>query len=148
MSHRTSHFVFIDELSRASRKMRTLFDARVKALGLTQARARTLLLLDRLEVLNQKELAEELDIETPTMVRLLDGLEDQGFIERRSVAGDRRAKQIYITRTGKDLAMQVNKLAIKLRAEILNGLEEKTLQEAIDTLQAVNNNIANLSAKD
>ncbi len=76
MAHRGLHFIFVDELGRASRKLRTHFDSRVKELGLTQARARTLLLLDRLAVLNQKELAEELDIETPTMVRLLDGLEE------------------------------------------------------------------------
>ena len=113
MPHRTSHFLFVDELSKVSRKLRTLFDARVKELGLTHARARTLMLLDRLEVLNQKELAEELDIETPTMVRLLDGLESQGFIERRAAAGDRRAKQIHITAIGGALAKKVNELAQK-----------------------------------
>lgn len=103
------------------------------------------MLLDRLEVLNQKELAEELDIETPTMVRLLDGLEGQEFIERRAVAGDRRAKQIYITATGRELAKKVNELARKLRADILGDIDEQELSKAIDVLRSVNRNIGNLS---
>jgi MarR family transcriptional regulator, transcriptional regulator for hemolysin len=148
MPHRTSHFLFVDELSKASRKLRTLFDARVKELGLTHARARTLMLLDRLEVLNQKELAEELDIETPTMVRLLDGLEGQGFIERRAVAGDRRAKQIHITATGGALAKKVNELAQKLRADILAGINEQDLLKTINVLRSVNRNIVDLGGRD
>ncbi|MGH7006561.1 MAG: MarR family winged helix-turn-helix transcriptional regulator [Alphaproteobacteria bacterium] len=147
MPHRTSHFLFVDELSKASRKLRTLFDARVKQLGLTHARARVLMLLDRLEGLNQKELAEELEIETPTMVRLLDGLEGQGFIERRTVAGDRRAKQIHITATGSRLAKQVNELAEALRAEILRGIGEQELRQAVTVLKAVNRNIGTLGGR-
>ncbi|MCP5848300.1 MarR family transcriptional regulator, partial [Klebsiella pneumoniae] len=96
------------------RKIRTLFDARVKQRGLTFARARTMMLLDRMEILSQKDLAEELEIETPTMVRLLDGLEKQGFIERRSVDGDRRAKQIVMTPLGAELASEVSQLAQEL----------------------------------
>jgi MarR family transcriptional regulator for hemolysin len=94
----------LDDLSRVQRKMRALFDARVKERGLTLPRARALLILGRGAELNQRELAEELDIETPTLVRLLDGMEKQGFIERRSVEGDRRAKQIAMTPRGAKVA--------------------------------------------
>ncbi len=145
MPHQTPHNLFVDELGKASRKLRTLFDARVKKLGLTLARAKTLVLLSRLGVLNQKELAEELEIETPTMVRLLDGLEKQGFIERRAVEGDRRAKQIVITARGLDLAEEVNRLAQALRAEILQDVDEKELLNAIEVLRTVNRKINDLS---
>lgn len=148
MAHRGLHFIFVDELSRASRKLRTHFDSRVKKLGLTQARARTLMLLDRLEVLNQKELAEELDIETPTMVRLLDGLEGQGFIQRKEAEGDRRAKEIHITPTGRTLAKKVNHLAQRLRADVLAGIGDEDLQKTIDVLQSMNSNISELDGRD
>jgi MarR family transcriptional regulator, transcriptional regulator for hemolysin len=148
MPHQTPHFLFVDELSKASRKLRTLFDSRVKKLGLTLARARTLMLLDRRDVLNQKELAEELEIETPTMVRLLDGLEKQGFIERRAVEGDRRVKQIVMTAQGAELAKDVNHLAQELRAEFLRDIDQKDLLKTIDVLSAVNRNLGNLIEKD
>src|SRR4051812_25393333 len=85
---------FADELSKVSRKMRTLFDSRVKTIGLTLARARMLMLLAKKEGMTQTELADALEVETPTLVRLLDGLEKQEMIERRPVQGDRRANQI------------------------------------------------------
>ncbi|WP_245420954.1 MarR family winged helix-turn-helix transcriptional regulator [Phyllobacterium myrsinacearum] len=140
----TPRDTYIDELSKVSRKIRTLFDARVKQRGLTFARARTMMLLDRMEILSQKDLAEELEIETPTMVRLLDGLEKQGFIERRSVDGDRRAKQIVMTPLGAELASEVNQLAQELRAEFLKGVDEKALVAGLEVMRAINRNIGDM----
>lgn len=140
----TPRDTYIDELSKVSRKIRTLFDARVKQRGLTFARARTMMLLDRMEILSQKDLAEELEIETPTMVRLLDGLEKQGFIERRSVDGDRRAKQIVMTPLGAELASEVNQLAQELRAEFLKGVDETALIAGLEVMRAINRNIGGM----
>lgn len=144
MNLMTPRDTYIDELSKVSRKIRTLFDARVKQRGLTFARARTMMLLDRMEILSQKDLAEELEIETPTMVRLLDGLEKQGFIERRSVDGDRRAKQIVMTPLGAELASEVNQLAQELRAEFLKGVDEKALVAGLEVMRAINRNIGDM----
>ena len=88
---------FSEELWKVSRKMRTAFDARVRAEGLTLARARALIFLGKKDCMTQTELADALEIEGPTLVPLLDGLEKQGLIERRPVDGDRRAKQIALT---------------------------------------------------
>ncbi len=140
----TPRDIYIDELAKVSRKIRTLFDARVKQRGLTFARARTMMLLDRMEILSQKDLAEELEIETPTMVRLLDGLEKQGFIERRSVDGDRRAKQIVMTPLGAELASEVNQLARELRAEFLQGVDDKALVATLEVIRAINRNIGEM----
>src|SRR3954453_21559992 len=93
--------LFSEELAITSRKLRTLFDARVRAKGLTLARARALLHLARKDGMTQTELAEILEVESPTLVRLLDGLEGQGLTERRPVAGDRRANQIALTPAGR-----------------------------------------------
>ncbi|SDO02388.1 MarR family transcriptional regulator [Phyllobacterium sp. OV277] len=144
MSKMTPRDIYIDELAKVSRKIRTLFDARVKQRGLTFARARTMMLLDRMEILSQKDLAEELEIETPTMVRLLDGLEKQGFIERRSVEGDRRAKQIVMTPLGAELASEVNQLAQELRAEFLQGIDDKALVATLEVIRAINGNIGEM----
>jgi MarR family transcriptional regulator for hemolysin len=132
----------LDELSRVHRKMRALFDARVKERGLTLARARTLLILGRGVSLNQRELAEELDIETPTLVRLLDGMEKQGFIERQSVEGDRRAKQIAMTAHGARVAMEVQDLARSLRGDLLSGISAANMETAVAVLLAMGDNIS------
>lgn len=133
----SSRDIILDELSRASRKMRALFDARVKERGLTLSRARTLLILSKHPGLNQRELAEELDIETPTLVRLLDGMEKQGFIERRNVEGDRRAKQIAMTLAGEQAAEEVLSLARELRMDLLHGVSEEDMATAVRVLRAI-----------
>lgn len=94
------------DLSLASRKMRNLFDALVRERGLTLARARALLLLAETRTWTQRELAEELEIEQPTVVRLLDGMEKQGLIVRQPVAGDRRANHIKLTAIGSSFRMR------------------------------------------
>lgn len=133
---------FLEELAIASRKLRTLFDARVRAKGLTLARARTLMNLARKDGMTQSELAEILEVEGPTLVRLLDGLEAQGLTERRPVEGDRRAKQIALTEAGRALAAEVTRLADNLREEVLAGVPEADLLGATGILRVMTGKIA------
>lgn len=137
MSDASFRDVILDELSRASRKMRALFDARVKERGLTLSRARTLLVLSKIPDLTQRELADELDIETPTLVRLLDGMEKHGFIERLSVEGDRRAKRIALTPYGEQVAGEIASLAKELRRDLLTGVSEKDMAAAVRVLRTI-----------
>ncbi|GAA5543514.1 MULTISPECIES: MarR family winged helix-turn-helix transcriptional regulator [Brucella/Ochrobactrum group] len=125
----------IDAMAKVNRRLRTVFDARVKERGLTLARARTLLALIEQEGLYQKELAETLEIENATMVRLLDGLERQSFIERQTVEGDRRAKRVVMTEEGKILAEQVEKLAGDVREDLLEGVTDEELSVALNVLR-------------
>jgi MarR family transcriptional regulator for hemolysin len=134
--------VFLEELSVTSRKLRTLFDARVRAKGLTLARARTLMHLARKDGMTQTELAEILEVEGPTLVRLLDGLEAQGLTERLPVAGDRRAKQIALTGEGHKLAAEVTRLADELREEVLADIPEADLIAAAKALRAMTQKIS------
>ncbi|HEV2566986.1 MAG TPA: MarR family transcriptional regulator, partial [Microvirga sp.] len=131
---------FSEEIWKVSRKMRTLFDARVRAEGLTLARARTLMFLGKNGCMTQTELAELLEIEGPTLVPLLDGLEKQGLIERRPVDGDRRAKQIVLTAAGKDQAAYVDTLVRDFRRDVLKDIGDDDLKAAIRVFHAMARN--------
>jgi len=131
---------FFEELWKVSRKLRTLFDARVRAEGLTLARARTLSLLGKQDGMTQTELADALEIEGPTLVPLLDGLERQGLIERQPVDGDRRAKQIALTPAGREQAAYVNGLIADFRNDALKDVSEDDLKAAIRVFQAMARN--------
>ena len=133
--------IFSEELWKVSRKMRTLFDARVRAKGLTLARARTLIFLSKKEGMTQTELAEMLEIEGPTLVPLLDSLEKQGLIERRPVDGDRRAKQIALTTAGQEQAAHVDRLVKEFRSDVLKDISEDDLKVAIRVCEAMGRNI-------
>ena len=128
---------FSEELTKVSRKLRTLFDARVRASGLTLARARMLMLLAKSDCLTQTELAVALEVEGPTLVRLLDGLEKQGLIARKPVKGDRRAKQITLTDAGRKQTTKVSRIAANVREEVLSGINEVDLATTVATLRAI-----------
>ncbi|WP_455272130.1 MarR family winged helix-turn-helix transcriptional regulator [Rhizobium herbae] len=130
-----------DALASVNRKLRALFDARVKERGLTLSRARALFALSKRDGLNQRELADELGIETPTIVRLLDGMEKQGFIERRVEASDRRAKQIHMTARGRDIADEIDKLACEIRGQVLDGVDAEDKATALQVVSLMNGNI-------
>src|SRR3954451_10203009 len=91
----------LDDVTNLTRKMHTVFDNMVRERGQSLARARV---LRRLQTAgagdNQKALAEYLEIEGSTVVRLLDSLEQLGCIERQTADGDRRSKQIVLTEEG------------------------------------------------
>lgn len=119
MSRETDKEQLLDEVSAFTRKLRAFFDARVGESGLTLARARALFALSRRGPLTQTELAEEMEIETPTLVRVLDGMEKQNLIERRSDENDRRAKRIHMTAEGEKTSQTVQAVAKSLRSKSL-----------------------------
>lgn len=82
------------QLAQMSRGWRAELDRRLAGLGLSQARWLVLLHLARFEdAPTQRELAQSVGVEGPTLARLLDSLETQGLVQRQSVMEDRRAKK-------------------------------------------------------
>ncbi|GLU27217.1 MULTISPECIES: MarR family winged helix-turn-helix transcriptional regulator [Brucella/Ochrobactrum group] len=136
-------------LSTAARKMRNLFDSRVRERGLTLARARVLLLLAEKRDWNQRELADALEVEHPSVVRLLDGLEKQQLIYRAAVEGDRRAKRIELTEEAQAQVKQLQEITQGIRAELLQKIDQKSLETALTVLQEISQTVeATLADKD
>ncbi|WP_112410682.1 MarR family winged helix-turn-helix transcriptional regulator [Rhizobium sp. BK312] len=133
-----------DDLSSFNRKLRAAFDALVREHGMTLSRARVFRKLSRRDGINQRELADELELETPTLVRILDAMEAQNFIERRAAVFDRRAKQIFITESGKVVAAEVEALATGVRADILEGISDEDVGMALKVIRAMTANLQNI----
>ncbi|SIP92238.1 transcriptional regulator, MarR family [Rhizobium sp. RU35A] len=148
MSRHTLNERLFDEMSAFNRRLRALFDLRARETGLTLTRARALFALGRRGVLSQKDLAEELEIETPTLVRVLDGMEKQNLIERRAGDGDRRVKEIHVTPDGEVVSRDVQDLARSLRNRLVEGIAEEDLDTALRVLLQLNRNLAVSSAEE
>lgn len=148
MSRITEKEQLFDEMAAFNRKLRSFFDARVAEKGLTLARARTLFALSRRGSLTQKELAEELEIETPTLVRLLDAMEKQKLIERRSDEIDRRAKRIHMTPAGLQTFEDVDAQAKAMRAEIALDISTDEIRVALNVVRRLTANLQKLSEEE
>ncbi len=133
--------VLPSELSTAGRKMRTVFDRLVRARGLTLSRARTLMVLAHDSEMTQKDLAAALDVEHPTLVRVLDGLEKQGLIERCAVDGDRRAKRIALTPASEGQIRELEELSESVRVQMLDGIPEADVATTLRVLRRIGENL-------
>lgn len=131
----------LTDISVAGRKLRTLFDVFAKDQGMTLPRARALFLLSKHKCMTQTELASALEIETPTLVRLIDGLEKQGLVMRRAVEGDRRAKHIILTEAAHEQVEELQGVAEVLRIRILQDLTEEDLDEGLRILRVILKNM-------
>lgn len=131
------------QIAQTGRVMRTRFDAELRKVELTQARGRLLLhLLSASRPVAQGELAELLEVEHPTVVRLLDGLEHQSLIERRPVPGDRRAKEIVLTAEGRVLGERVAAMTDLIAASMLEGFTEEELATTMRVLERLSDRFA------
>lgn len=127
-----------------SRLLRKRFDARAQTLGLTRAQWRVLARLRRREGINQKELAEILEIESITLGRHIDRLEAKGWVERRPDPDDRRAWKLYLDPSVKPVLAQMRKLSEATRKEALKGFDDGESEQLIDLLLRVKSNMLSL----
>ena len=128
-------------VARVTRRWRKMLDERLKDLGVTQARCSTMVYLQQGgEGLTQRELANLMAIENPTLVRLLDSLEQQGLIERRPCPNDRRARRLYLTDAGRAFMDDLSARAAKLREEMLDGIGDQEVACALKVFQKIMEN--------
>jgi DNA-binding MarR family transcriptional regulator len=84
---------------------------------------------------SQQALAERLGIPPSRMVALVDRLEEQGLVERRPDAEDRRVRALYLTRKGSRVLDRAAKIAIEYELSLCSGLEGDERDQLIDLLQ-------------
>jgi MarR family transcriptional regulator for hemolysin len=117
------------------------FEQRAAALGLTLPQCRALVYLALNEGVGQARLAELTDVEPMTLVRILDRMASDGWLERRVDASDRRARCIYLKAKARPLVDDIWKLADLTRAEAFRGIPRKQIGVLIGLLDQVRGNL-------
>jgi DNA-binding MarR family transcriptional regulator len=132
-------------VSDAARLLRRRFDARARTIGVSRAQWQVLIALARSEGINQAALADRLEVETITVARMVDRLQEAGLVERRADPADRRAWRLFLTDRAHPILAELQAVAAEVRAEMLAGLD--TAEQAL--LQALLLRVrANLSARE
>ena len=126
----------------AARLLRKRFEARGAQYGLSAAQWRLLFRLVKEEGVAQARLAELLEIEPISVSRLLDRMEEGGWIERRQDAGDRRVRTIFPTPKAREAYGVVKGMAGEVYEEALAGLSGDERRTLIRALEAITINLA------
>ena len=118
------------------------FDRRAQEHGLTRSQWQVLAHLWRDDGLQQKALAEQMDITAITLTGLLDRLERDGWVTRKEEPQDRRAKRVYLTPKVEPVMANIRKLAREVRQHATQGLNKAEQQQLLDLLVRVRSNLA------
>jgi MarR family transcriptional regulator for hemolysin len=136
---RMRNFGFI--LKNIERLYTKRFEALAQELSLTLPQCKALFLLSRNEGISQKRLAELSEIEPMTLVRILDRMESDGWVERRPDPNDRRARTLYVTAGATPILQQIDKLSAQMRTEALSGLSGEQRNQLMSLLEQVYQNL-------
>ena len=131
-------------LKDVSRRNVQRFEQRAGALGLTLPQCRVLVDLADHQGVSQVQLAELTDIEPMTLVRILDRMESDGWLERRSDPADRRARRLYLRPAGKPLVEEILNMVELTREEAFAGISRAQADLLITLLEKVQSNLASL----
>ncbi|MCV7079548.1 MarR family winged helix-turn-helix transcriptional regulator [Mycobacterium szulgai] len=116
-------------LTLAARNARQTLDSHLARAGTTYAGWSVLATLHQQGPLMQRELAQRLDIEGPTLTRQLERLERQGLVTRRRVDSDRRVALVELTPSGQAMVSQLQEVVAVAAKEVGAGLTTEQLQE-------------------
>lgn len=111
---------------------------KVSILNLTSVQAMILGFLNQEDQITSSELGKRAELDSATLTGILDRLETAGFIERKGNPDDRRSIRIHLTKKGKPLAREANRVIAEANQEFLQVLTEeqtRNLHSIISTLR-------------
>lgn len=136
------------QLMHVTRLMRKHFDRRAARFDLTRSQWRALKTIHRHEGLSQAELAELLELEPIPIGRVIDRLQDAGFVERRADPADRRRWRLHLTRRAHAVAEDLERIADELREEVLAGVAAADYDTFARVLAQLKDNLMALDQED
>ena len=125
----------------ASRLFSVSFNNELAGTGLTYRQAQVLVCLQTRGELAQNELASELQIEPPTVVRILDRMERDGLIKRLPSPDDRRKKIIRPTKKAASKQQLFVEIGVHIEKQAAENLSQSQLDTLRETLKIICRNI-------
>jgi DNA-binding MarR family transcriptional regulator len=135
------------QLSDVARTMRTYIDQCAREHGMTRAQWGVLLRLERQEGMTQAEMAESLEIQPISLVRLIDKLCHHSLVERRPHPSDRRANRLYLTDKGRSTLARLTPIGREITADVLASLDEADVADLLQMLLRIRINIRQATGK-
>ena len=124
-----------------TRLLRKHFDRRAEPLGLTRAQWRAIKVIHRQPGISQKALAELLEMEPIPVGRVIDRLQQAGFVERRADPADRRVWRLHTLDKADGVLDDMEVIAAGLRDDALAGVSDAELAACVDVLERMKQNL-------
>ena len=122
-------------LGRASLLKDRILDWHLEADGVTAAQFKVLIIVTQYQVDTPAELCRCLGLDSGSMTRMLDRLEQKGLILRNRCPDDRRQVRLALTEDGQRLADRLPEIGAMAMNELVGSLEADELK-TLETLLA------------
>ena len=109
--------------------------------GITVGQWKVIVMLHKHNGMTQKEIADRLGLEGPTLIPIIDRMEKEELVIRRVDPSDRRNNRIYRTEKADALWEKMMHCALKVRQVSVNGISEEDLGTMRAVLDKIWNNI-------
>src|SRR5664279_2865223 len=124
----------VAQLVESSRLLRNYIDHRAKSRGTTRAQWIVLFRLRQQEGLSQVDLADVLELQPISLVRLLDRLVEHGLLERR-------ANRLFLTPSGRQLVDDLDSLRDSIASDVLQDIPSAAIETSLETLRDIKDRI-------
>lgn len=128
----------------AVRAMERAFDFELRSTAkITLSQARVIrALLTGSDGMTQKEIAESIAIEAPTLVPIIDRMEQDGLVDRRQDRDDRRNNRIYLTAKSHSLSGAIDASMERVRKTAYRGIQKEDIETLLYVLDSIAKNAA------
>ncbi|MCU1737442.1 MULTISPECIES: MarR family winged helix-turn-helix transcriptional regulator [Pseudomonas] len=120
-------------LGRAALLKDRIIDTHMVPYGITAAQFKVLIIMAQYGVDTPAELCRHLSLDSGSMTRMLDRLEQKDLLARRRSEGDRRQVQLVLTAQGQILADRLPEIG----ADAMNELAGAVTQQELRTLEEI-----------
>jgi MarR family transcriptional regulator for hemolysin len=120
------------------------FEERARPLGLTLSQCKVLVYLGRNEGISQSKLGELTEIEPMNLVRILDHMESEGWLERRPDPADRRARRLFLQPRSASLIGEIWSISDALRGEVFKGIPAQQAKLLVTLLAQLHHNVLSM----
>lgn len=121
------------------------FERHAIEIGLTLDQCKVLAHLSKNEGVSQIRLAEITDTDPMTLVRIIDRMEADGWIERRPDPEDRRARQLFLGKGAGPLLTKIWRFADRAREEAFGDLSAAQRDQLMTSLEKIHGNLLALN---
>jgi MarR family transcriptional regulator for hemolysin len=133
------------DVSRLSSKN---FERLAVGLKLTMSQCKVLGYLQRNEGISQTRLAELTDTDPMTLLRIVDRMERDSWIERRADPADRRAHRLFLLPAATPVLEEVWRISDRSRAEAMKGLSTAAREQLMNLMSHIHANLLALLPAD
>jgi DNA-binding MarR family transcriptional regulator len=131
----------VHRLTQAARATRVRSGSQLTRIGLHAGQDAVLKALAETDGLTMSELAGTLNVQPPTVTKMVSRLASQGYIERRASAGDGRQAQVFLTEQGKETVSELDKILRRVERQALAGIDEKERKRLRKLLRQIEKNL-------